>query len=71
MANVRWSYFIGGNWNEGGFWSSGSVPTAADDVHIDIPGAFVTSDSYAGVNSIGIGAGSGTHHQRQQLVRRL
>jgi hypothetical protein len=59
MANIHWSYFIGGNWTDAGFWSTDSVPTASDDVRIDIPGAFVTSDSNAWVNSIGIGAGSG------------
>ncbi len=59
MANIRWSYVLGGNWADAGFWSSDSVPTVADDVHIDIPGAFVTSDANASVNSIGIGAGSG------------
>jgi hypothetical protein len=58
VANVHWSYFLGGNWTDGGYWSSGSVPGAADNATIGIPGAFVTSDADASVNSIGIGAGS-------------
>src|SRR5579862_3005876 len=59
MANIRWSNIFGGNWADAGSWSSDSVPTVADDVHIDIPGAFVTSDANASVNSIGIGSASG------------
>jgi hypothetical protein len=59
MANIRWSYIWGANWSDAGCWSSGTVPTVADDVHINVPGAFVTSNSDAAVNSIGIGALSG------------
>jgi hypothetical protein len=54
MANVHWSYWLGGSWQDGGFWSSGSVPTVADNVYIGIPGVLVTSDADAAVNSIGL-----------------
>jgi hypothetical protein len=54
MANVHWSYYLGGDWNTPGYWSGDAVP-GADSVVINIPGAFVTSDGNVLINSIGIG----------------
>jgi len=59
MANIRWSWYVGGNWQDAGYWSSGTVPTVADNVFIGIPGVFVESDADAAVNSIGLAAGTG------------
>lgn len=35
MAAIKWLNAVSGDWATGGLWSSGSAPTAADDVTID------------------------------------
>ncbi|MBI4002985.1 MAG: putative Ig domain-containing protein [Nitrospira defluvii] len=40
VAGAHWINPLGGDWNVASNWSSGSVPTAADDVFIDIPGTY-------------------------------
>jgi len=35
MASINWTTGASGDWNTGTLWSSGTVPTAADDVTID------------------------------------
>jgi hypothetical protein len=57
MAKVHWSNIFGGNWDTASNWSSGEVPTAADNVLIGFP-TFVTSDGNVLINSIGTWGGS-------------
>lgn len=45
LGQVEWEGDVDGRWTESGNWSSGSVPTDADEVIIDAPvpvGLFVT-----------------------------
>src|SRR5688572_9589226 len=60
-ATVSWVNPVSGNWNTAANWSSGSVPGAADDVVISAVGTYtVTLNVNASVNSLTIGAASGT-----------
>src|SRR5690242_18422291 len=44
---VTWTNPAGGDWDKPSNWSSGSVPTAADDVQINTAGITVTHSSLA------------------------
>ena len=60
-ATVQWINTAGGNWSVGANWSSGSVPTSADDVVITADGTYtVTLNVAATVNTLTLGAASGT-----------
>jgi hypothetical protein len=62
-AEVRWQNPVNGNWNTASAWNSGSVPTAGDDVFIDVDGTYtVTINSTVTANSITIGGGAGTQN---------
>jgi uncharacterized protein YjdB len=50
-----------GSWNDAGNWSSGTVPTSADDVVIDVGGNYTVYLVSAGsANSVTLGATTGT-----------
>ena len=63
-AVVSWSNPAGGDWATAGNWNTGTVPTAADDVHIDMAGTYTVSISASvtsvTVNSLTLGGASGT-----------
>ncbi|HUP61678.1 MAG TPA: hypothetical protein VNA69_14805 [Thermoanaerobaculia bacterium] len=60
-ATVEWTNTSGGNWNVGSNWSTGTVPTSADDVVITSAGTYtVTLNVTATVNSLTIGGATGT-----------
>jgi uncharacterized repeat protein (TIGR01451 family) len=63
-AVVSWSNPAGGDWATAGNWITGTVPTAADDVHIDMAGTYTVSISASvtsvTVNSLTLGGASGT-----------
>jgi len=62
-AEVRWQNPGNGNWNTASAWNTGSVPTAEDDVFIDVDGTYtVTINSAVTAHSITIGAGAGTQN---------
>src|SRR4051812_28471258 len=51
-ATVSWTNPAGGAWNAGTNWSTGVVPTAVDDVVIDVPSASVTVTHSTGTDTI-------------------
>jgi hypothetical protein len=53
MAQIHWTHNGNGNWATASDWSSGTVPSASDDVFIGIQGIAVTSDANVTVHSIG------------------
>ncbi|MEM6264182.1 MAG: PKD domain-containing protein, partial [Bacteroidota bacterium] len=59
-ANVFWTNASGGNWSTATNWSTGSVPSATDDVFIDLNGTYtVTLDVTTSINSLTLGGSSG------------
>ncbi len=60
-ATISWNNASGGNWTTASNWSPAVVPGAGDDVLITLAGTYsVTSASTVTVQSITIGAASGT-----------
>src|SRR6478736_2236593 len=45
LAPISWINPAGGSWNVAANWSGGTVPTASDDVTIDLPGALTITHS--------------------------
>ena len=65
-ATVSWVAAVSGNWSDGTKWSSGNPPAPGDDVQITVTAATsytVTLDVNASVNSLVLGASSGTTTQ--------
>jgi uncharacterized repeat protein (TIGR01451 family) len=61
LTATHWINSSGGNWNTASNWSSGSVPTAANDVVIDAAGTYtVTLDVTPAFNSLTVGGATGT-----------
>jgi hypothetical protein len=59
-----WVSPIGGSWTTAGNWSSNAVPTASDDVCIEVSGTYtVTLPASASVHSLTLGSASGTGTQ--------
>ncbi|HND55065.1 MAG TPA: hypothetical protein PLV92_21775, partial [Pirellulaceae bacterium] len=52
LAVVKWINAAGGAWNVGANWDTGAVPTAADDVTIDVANANVTITHSAGADTV-------------------
>ena len=60
IAVVSWASAVSGNWSDSTKWTSGSVPTAADDVFIDVDGTYtVTLDVSPTVASLTLGGATG------------
>jgi uncharacterized repeat protein (TIGR01451 family) len=58
ITGAHWINSSGGNWNTASNWSTGSVPTASNDVIIDAPGTYtVTLDVNPAFNSLTVGGG--------------
>jgi hypothetical protein len=63
LAAVSWDAGAGdGLWNSAANWSNDAVPTAADDVTIDLAGTYTVtlSGTAASINSLSLGGASGT-----------
>ena len=45
MAAISWKTPVSGNWNVAADWSTGAVPTSADDVLISAPGSYTVTIS--------------------------
>ncbi len=59
-ATVFWTNPGGGSWNTATNWSGGTVPTAADDVHITMDGTYtVVLDVNATIASLTLGGTTG------------
>ena len=59
LTAVHWINSSGGNWNTASNWSSGSVPTASNDVVIDASGTYtVDLDVNPAFNTLTIGGGA-------------
>ena len=59
-----WLNPVAGSWNTAADWSTGSVPTASDNVCITVPGEYtVTLTGSASVNSLTLGGTSGATRQ--------
>lgn len=60
-AEVTWINPENGNWNTAANWSTGTVPTAVDDVYINVDGTYtVTINSTVYAATITVGRGEGT-----------
>jgi uncharacterized repeat protein (TIGR01451 family) len=59
---THWINASGGNWNTASNWSTGTVPTAANDVVIDANGTYTVSldINNPAFNSLTVGGGTGT-----------
>ena len=56
---VHWINSAGGDWNDAGSWSTGSVPIQFEDVIIDAAGTYVvTSSGNVSVDSVKVGSGA-------------
>src|ERR1700722_13202497 len=49
MAVISWKNPVSGNWTVAADWSTGAVPTSADDVLIAAPGSYTVTISRNGV----------------------
>jgi autotransporter-associated beta strand protein len=49
MAVISWKNPVSGNWRAAADWSTGAVPTSADDVLISAPGSYAVTISSNGV----------------------
>lgn len=59
-AGVTWINPENGNWNTAANWSTGTVPTADDDVYINVDGTYtVTINSTVYAATITVGSGEG------------
>jgi uncharacterized repeat protein (TIGR01451 family) len=61
LTTAHWINSSGGNWNTASNWSTGTVPTASNDVFIDANGTYTVSlDVNPAFNSLTVGGGTGT-----------
>jgi uncharacterized repeat protein (TIGR01451 family) len=59
ITTAHWINASGGNWNTASNWSTGTVPTAANDVVIDAAGTYtVNLDVTPAFNSLTVGGGA-------------
>jgi uncharacterized repeat protein (TIGR01451 family) len=59
LTSTHWINSSGGNWNTPSNWSTGAVPTAANDVVIDAAGTYtVTLDVTPAFNALTVGGGA-------------
>src|SRR4051794_27921262 len=59
LSTAHWINSSGGNWNTPSNWSTGSVPTASNDVFIDAAGTYtVTLDVNPAFNTLTVGGGA-------------
>ncbi|HEY1710850.1 MAG TPA: autotransporter-associated beta strand repeat-containing protein [Rhizomicrobium sp.] len=59
MATDKWLIGLSGDWNAGANWSTGAAPGAADDVVIDVGGAYTINLATAvTINSLDLEAGA-------------
>ena len=59
FTTAHWINSSGGNWNTASNWSTGTVPTAANDVVIDANGTYtVTLDVNPAFNTLTVGGGA-------------
>ena len=61
-ADVFWDAAVSGDWDDPTKWTGGAVPVPGDDVFIDVAGTYTVTldDSNRSINSLTVGAGSGT-----------
>jgi len=61
FTTAHWINSSGGNWNTASNWSTGTVPTAANNVVIDANGTYtVNLDVNPAFNTLTVGGGTGT-----------
>ena len=53
MTAINWANSVSGDWTEAADWSTGAIPTSADNVTISAPGAYMVTVGSAIVIHVG------------------